>query len=301
MSGLDSLVGQFAAVGASIAFSITSTMFTLAGRKYGALLLMRSSLPIGLVAMLALHWLTFGELLPHNAGSRWIWLGMSGVIGFWIGSILIVNAFVLIGPRLSLLVGASAPILSSLLAWIFLHETLEAQAIVGIIITLSGIAWVVSENGRDPSQISPEQFRWGIIFAVGGAVGQASSALLAKQGLQGEFDPLSGSLIRLIVATVAIWSFSILRGQVHGTLRRMREFPHAFQQMSVGAITGPVIGALLVMVALANAPVGIATTLSNLMPVFLIPISYMVFKEKITRRAVTGTLIAIVGTAVLFV
>lgn len=294
-------MGQFAAVGASIAFSITSTMFTLAGRKYGALLLMRTSLPMGLAVMLVLHWLAVGELLPVDVGSRWIWLGMSGVIGFWIGSIWIVNAFVLIGPRLSLLVGASAPILSSLLAWIFLHETLETQAIAGILLTLTGIAWVVSENGRDPSLMPPEQFRLGILFAIGGALGQASSALFAKQGLQGEFDPISGSLIRLIVATAAIWLFTLLRGQARGTLRRMREYPNAFQQMSVGAITGPVIGALLVMVALSNAPVGIATTLSNLMPVFLIPISYVVFKERITQRAVTGTMIAIVGTAVLFV
>lgn len=295
------LLGQMAALGAAVAFSFTSTMFTLAGRKYGALVLMRSSLPIGLIGMVLLHWTTVGEPFPHDVGTRWVWLGTSGIIGFWLGSISLVNAFVLIGPRLSLLVGASAPILSSILAWLFFNEGLESQAVVGIVLTLGGITWVVSEHGQDPSQLTPERHKWGILFALGGALGQATSVLLAKQGLQGDFDPLSGSLIRLIVATMAIWLFTIVRGQAQLTLQKLREYPREFQQMSVGAIAGPVIGASLSLVAVANAPVGVATTLLNLTPIFLIPISYVVFKERITRRAVVGTIIAIMGTAVLFV
>ena len=52
--------------------------------------------------------------------------------------------------------------------------------------------------------------------------------------------------------------------------------------------------------ALQRTPVGIASTLVNLTPIFLIPISYAVFGERITRRAVVGTLIAVSGTALLF-
>jgi drug/metabolite transporter (DMT)-like permease len=49
-----------------------------------------------------------------------------------------------------------------------------------------------------------------------------------------------------------------------------------------------------------HAPVGIATTLTSLMPIFLLPLGRIIFKERITGRAVTGTILAIAGIAVLF-
>lgn len=63
---------------------------------------------------------------------------------------------------------------------------------------------------------------------------------------------------------------------------------------------GPVIGVLLSLVALARARLGIASTLMSLSPVLLIPISHFLFKEKITWRAVAGTVIALSGAALLF-
>lgn len=297
---MDSLLGQFAALGASVSFSLTSTMFTLAGRKFAPILVMRSSLPIGFVLVLIIHWFTTGQMLPFDAGERWFWLGLSGIIGFWLASVAIVNAFILIGPRLSLLIAASAPILSSLLAWIFLDETLETPALLGITLTISGIIWVVTDKGQNISDIPPEKFRLGIMFAFAAASGQALGFVLSKQGLEGDFNPLSGSLIRITVATFVLWFIAVFRGKVLESLFILRDNPQAFRHLSVGAVAGPVIGASLVLVALDNAPVGIASTLSNLMPIFLIPIGYVVFKERITRRAIAGTLIAVAGTAILF-
>jgi drug/metabolite transporter (DMT)-like permease len=54
------------------------------------------------------------------------------------------------------------------------------------------------------------------------------------------------------------------------------------------------------LIAVQNAPVGIASTLTSLTPIMLIPLSRIVFKEAITWRAVGGTLLAVAGTAILF-
>lgn len=298
---MDSLLGQMAALGASLAFSVNSTMFTLAGRKVGVDAVLRTSLPIGLVCTLILHWVTTGEPIPSHAGmQRWLFFGASAVIGFVAASLAIMNAFVLIGPRLALLITASAPILSSFLAWIFLDQTLEIKAMLGIALTLGGIAWVITEKGRSLDDIPPKSFRLGVILAFSAAIGQSFAFLFSTQGLADDFNPISGSLMRLIVGTAAVWMLAAFQGRLMGSLAKFREFPRAAQQMGVGAVSGPVIGALLVMVALSNAPVGIASTLTNLMPIFLIPISYVVFKERITRRAIIGTFIAVSGTAILF-
>lgn len=275
-------------------------MFTLAGRKFTPILVMRSSMPIGFVLIMLLHWLTTGQVLPVDAGERWFWLGLSGVIGFWLASVAIVNAFMLIGPRLTLLIAASAPILSSLLAWVFLGEVLETRALLGITLTIGGIIWVVTDSGQSVSDIPPEKFRLGVMFAIAGASGQALGFVLSKQGLEGDFNPLSGSLIRVSVATGVLWFIAVFRGKVLESFSILRDNPQALRHLSIGAVAGPVIGAYLVLVALDNVPVGVASTLSNLMPIFLIPVGYVVFKERITRRAIVGTLIAVSGTAILF-
>ncbi len=298
-------IGQFAALGAAFAFSITSTSFTLAGRSFNPRLVMTFSLPPALILLALFHWLTEGELFPVDAeSSRYAWLGISGIIGFWLGSIALINAFVLIGPRLTLLIGAISPILSILLAWLFLNEALDVIVLVGVIVTIGGIAWVVSDPTGDNKSafvdMHDPEFRKGVIFAVLGALGQAVSLVFSKQGLVDNFNPISGTLIRVGISVIAIWTFTILTGQMRSSVVTIRSNPPALRLLMLGAVTGPVAGASLVMIALQHAPVGIANTLINLTPIILIPISYFVFSEKVTRRAVTGTTIAIMGTAILF-
>jgi len=46
--------------------------------------------------------------------------------------------------------------------------------------------------------------------------------------------------------------------------------------------------------------VGIASTLMSLSPVILLPLSHRVFKERITPRTILGTVVALVGVAMIF-
>lgn len=53
------------------------------------------------------------------------------------------------------------------------------------------------------------------------------------------------------------------------------------------------------MVAVQRAHVGIASTLMALSPIIVIPLAYWVFYERISPRAVAGTVVAIVGAAIM--
>jgi len=294
-------IGELAAVFAALCFSLTSTMFTLSGKKFGPILVMRSSLPIAIVIIVAFYLVT-NRPLPFDAELyRWLFLGASGVIGFWLASVCILNAFVLIGPRLAGLIVASGPIFGSIIAWIFLDQHLTLLSMVGIALTIGGIVFVVLEKDQDLGtiHITPETYRKGVLFSFAAALLQAVSFNLASEGLAGDFDPLNGSLIRLLAGTAALWLLAAFQGKIRSSIDALVSNPLAFKQMSVGAVAGPVIGASLVMFSLQVAPVGIATALANLAPIFIIPISYVVFKERITMRAIIGTFIAVCGTAVL--
>ncbi len=267
---------------------------------------MAGAVPIGLFCMFWLRWLIVGNPLPtHVEPERLLILSASGIIGFWLSSIAIVHAFVRIGPRLSLLIASLGPLLSAVWAWIFLGQVLDALAIVGIALTISGIAFVVSEGEQDSRddekpKNTPEAYRAGILFAMLGALGQSFSFVLSSQGVAGAFDPLSAALIRLFFASAGVWLYLLVRRQGAVQWRILWSYPQALRHLMVGAISGPVIGASFVLVSLQHTQVGIASTLSNLTPIFLIPVGYIVFKERITRRAIAGTVIAMIGTAVLF-
>ena len=60
------------------------------------------------------------------------------------------------------------------------------------------------------------------------------------------------------------------------------------------------MGVSLSLLAVQNAQVGVASTLTSLTPVFMLPISALVFKEQLKWQAIAGTLLAMAGVAVLF-
>ncbi|GAB5493120.1 MAG: DMT family transporter [Phototrophicaceae bacterium] len=305
-------IGELAALGTSIAFAFGSTLFTLSGRIIGSKLVNRTRLVMALLAVMLIHWIWLGNALPTGAGFQpWFWLGLSGFIGLALGDGLLFQAFVMIGPRLSMLVFSLSPVLGAILAWLFLGENLGAQDILGIFITVGGIILVVTERTKKPDddtnakpkndiEENPRHYIYGILFALGGALGQAGGQVLAKIGLANDFPTFSALLIRIIVATAIIWALTIAQKELMSSYHNLKANPRAIGMLVFATILGPVLGVWLSLVAIQNSPIGIATTLSSLTPIFLIPIAYFVFGDKVTKQAIIGTLIAVAGSTLLF-
>ena len=119
-------------------------------------------------------------------------------------------------------------------------------------------------------------------------------------GVSDGFHAMSAALIRTVVGIVILWLYIALRGGLRHRLRPIITEPRALLFLLLAGLSGPVIGATLVLLSLQFTSVGISSTLTATTPILLIPISFLVFNEKITTRAVIGTLVAIAGVAVLF-
>jgi drug/metabolite transporter (DMT)-like permease len=50
----------------------------------------------------------------------------------------------------------------------------------------------------------------------------------------------------------------------------------------------------------ADTQPGIAQTLMSLMPIFIIPVIWIIYREKTSWRGIAGALVAIIGVAILF-
>ena len=274
-------------------------MFTAAGRRIGSLVVNRARLVIAAIFLSITHWVVLGTLLPLDATpDRWLWLSLSGVVGLVLGDIFLFQAFILIGPRLTMLMMSLAPIFAALQAWLFLGETLTGGQVFGILLTLVGIGWVVME-GNGQNRDNPVYGR-GLLLGLGAAIGQATGLVLAKNGLGGDFSPISANLIRMLAAIVVLWGITFFQGQAKATIRALRNDKKGTLFTTVGAFLGPFVGVSLSLFAIQRVEVGVASTLTSLPPVFLLPISYFIFKERFGWGAVAGTLLAMAGVAALF-
>ena len=301
-------LGEIAALLTAMCYSVSSIFFTTAGKKFGPLVSNRLRLVVAIILLSITHWVVFGNPIPLNAGvERWFWLGTSGIVGLAIGDLFLFQAYISLGPRLGLLFLSLSPALASLLAWLFLDETLSGGNILGIFLTLAGIAWVVLEsNGNDKSPTGNRTERLhkmsmkGVIAGLIAAAGQAFGVVLAKFGLGNNFPALSGNVIRMSAAFLALWLVTVFQGQVISTIRQANYQRSDLLYILGGAIFGPLIGVSLSLFAIQKTNIGIASTIIALPPIFLLPVGYFIYKEKITWQAVVGTVLAIIGVGLLF-
>lgn len=297
------MVGEIAALLTAVCWAFNSVVFTRAGKRVGAATVNHMRLWIAVPALLLIHWLLFATPFPFAIEPRrFLFLGVSGVIGFVIGDTMLFESFLLIGPRLAMLLALLAPVCSALLAWVFLGERLLALEVVSMLVTIGGIAWVVAEKaapGAAPSSREPRPYRLGILLAAGGAVGQAVGLLFSRMGVAGGYSAISATLVRVSTSALALVVLSLFQGKIHAHLAKMKD-KKALLEITAGALTGPALGVVLSLVAIAHAHIGVASTLMSLTPVFLLPAAYFLFKEKITSRAIVGTLVALSGVIMLF-
>ncbi len=296
------MLGELAALGTSLCWSATSTFFTLGGRLVGSVVVNRVRLALAVGFLTLAHGL-LGMPLPWGVGGeRWFWLTLSGILGLVLGDAFLFQAFVWVGPRLSMLIMTLVPVISTALAWVFLAERLDFREIVGVIVTVVGVAWVVWDQGRTTSDGRPRHRYWsGLAFAFAGAVGQASGLITAKLGLAGGFSPLSATWIRMFTAALIMWGAAVVTRQAWVTVQRLWANGLAMRYILAGAFFGPFLGVTLSLVAVQNAQVGVASALMSLPPIFLLPIGRLVFKERITLGGVVGAVVAVAGAIILTV
>jgi drug/metabolite transporter (DMT)-like permease len=297
---MSNYIGEFAGIATSILYAINAVFITRAGQKVGSVVSNRTRIVFALTYLIIINLILFHQPLPFNADTnRWTWLSLSGVIGLALGDAFLFQSYLSVGPRLGMLLLSLSPIIGALEAWIFFGETLRAGQILGIVLTLGGIIWVILEQGNGKTQISRHALT-GILFGVLSAFFQATGYVFSKQGMTGDFSPFQGNAIRMLAAMLSLWIFTAFQKEVGKTIQTLKENPTALKQLAIAAVIGPVLGVSSSLLAVQRAEVGVASTLTSLSPIFMIPVSHFFFKEKLGWQAIAGTLLAMIGVAILF-
>ncbi len=292
--------GELCALGTAASWSVGANLFAAAGRRMGSLTLNRLRIVTAAVLL--------GVTLLVLRGSPWpVWatrpqlalLAVSGLIGFAFGDLYYFRALVILGPGRAALIASVSPIFTALIAWPVLHEHPGPYALLGMALTIGGVAWVLMEREHARHEHVEGSVAVGIVAGVLAALGQSGGYVLSKLALRTGIDPLSATVIRVVAAAVILWIAAAAGGQARPTLRAMAERRSAAMVVG-GAFCGPFLGVTLSLVALRFIEAGVAATLTSIHPLLAMLIAARFHGERLTLRTLAGAVIAIAGVIVLF-
>jgi drug/metabolite transporter (DMT)-like permease len=311
---LDAYVGSAAGVATSLLWTATSLLFTAAGKRLGPTVVNATRITFAIVLLGLTHRLLSSQWIPDATSRQVLYLALSGVVGLSIGDQALFTSFLHIGPRLAMLIMTTSPLFAAFFGWLALGETLSLRAGIGVLMTLGGVAWVVMERPQGQTFVTTRRWIRGVVLASIAAACQAGGLLLSKQGMghgwlpQDEhLGPQAATLTRMVFAGLGMIPIVLLHARRERKQRSIGTFPQPTGPVPsgvafacAGAVVGPFLGVWMSLVAADRAPIGIAQTLCSLPPIFLLPFAATIHKERISMRAVFGAIVAVAGSALLF-
>jgi drug/metabolite transporter (DMT)-like permease len=297
--------GEIAALMTAVFWTVTSMSFESAGKKVGSLSVNLIRLVIAFFIYGVVNYFRRGLFLPMDAGTeRWMWLALSGLVGFVMGDLLLFQAFVLIGARISMLIMALAPPITAFVSWMILGEVLSPMNWVGMIVTFTGISIVILKREKKEldstkrRKITTNYSFTGILLAFGGAVGQGVGLVLSKKGM-GDYDAFAASHIRVITGMIG-FAVILLFTKRYGKVWKALHHKPAMKRIALGSFFGPFLGVSFSLLAIQHTQAGIAATIMSIVPVLIIPPAILFFHEKVNWKEIIGAVITVSGIALFF-
>jgi drug/metabolite transporter (DMT)-like permease len=296
-------IGESAALSAALLWALSSLVYSRLGLKIPPLQLnlYKGIIAIALIIItLLIQEVTFANLSVSTVTL----LVISGIIGIGLGDTAYFSALNSLGARRTLLLETTSPGMGALLALIFIDEQLAYSSWCGILLTVLGIAWVISERlPVDQIRVSGKGIIWGILAAIAQALG----AVISRYALiQSEITPLESTLIRLVGGTVIVAGLLCLpvakptANQDSKGKTNWRLSPGSLGIIAIAAFGSTYLGIWLQQTSLKFAPTGIAQTFLATSPLFILPLVAWQ-GEKISLRAILGVVISLVGIALMFI
>lgn len=299
-------IGEAVALATVLCWTGSVQFFAAASREVGAIPVNIIRLTVALILFAILLWLKDGSPVPlHFPAHAWLYLSLSGIVGFFIGDIFLFKALVELGPRVAMLIQSLAAPTAAVLGWVFLAETYLLHQWFGMAVALLGVSVVILERGGKGDSVSKMQVRAisvkGVACGLAGMCGQAGGIVLSKTGMQtdaGYLEAFAATEIRAIAAFCCFILFFTVTHKWRNVQKALAN-TRAVVFTAFGAALGPFLGVSLSLLALHYLTSGVASTFFALVPIAIIPFSIYLHKEHVSVRAMAGAVVAVCGVYLL--
>ena len=307
-------IGEILSLIVAVSWTATALFADIASHRIGSIPLNFIRMVLSLILLAALLWIVTGAPCPQFASPQaWVWLALSGLVGYVFGDYCLFNSYVVFGSKYGQLFMTLAPPVAGITGWLFLGESMSWRSWLAMAVTLTGIAICILSRGGSSHRLELKLPIKGVLFGIGAGVGQGTGLVLSKIGLEHyaasvpadaassviSMMPFAGTYIRAIAGTIGFFLILAFRK----SLSQVAAATHDRKGMTFATLTtifGPFIGVSLSLMAVQYAKAGIASTLMALTPVLIIVPYAIINHQKISVKEVLGTLVTMAGVAMFF-
>ncbi len=305
--------GELLSLLVAVMWTFTALFAEVASKRMGTLVLNVWRMLLTILLLGIVLWWTCGKPWPMYANAEvWKWFLASGFMGFVFGDYCLFNAYIVMGSRFGQLFMTLASPFAAIAAWLMMGETMGMLALLGMIVTLSGIG--ISIMGKDDDGTRHLKLpRKGILLGIGAGMGQGIGLVLSKQGLMhyaanipseatdvAAMMPFAGTQMRAVMGLIGFGATLIFLKKWRNMFRFFTDLRGAAAAM--GAILlGPFFGVSLSLMAVGMTNTGVAQTLMSLTPILILWPSRLMFGTKISMQEVVGAVIAVAGASLFFI
>ena len=188
----------------------------------------------------------------------------------------------------------SSTVLTILLAFLLLGEPIGLFQGIGVVLIGAG-TFLMIEKKPDASSGAVRGKGW-MLYAFGSAIFASLTAILGKIGIQGVESNL-GTAVRTGVVLVMAWAMVLVTGRA----KEVRQVPG--REMIFICLSGIATGAswLCYYRALQDGPASVVAPIDKLSILVTVAFSYLVFRERLTRRSGLGLVLIVAGTLAMLI
>lgn len=288
--------GEFAALLAAFLWAAASLLYSRISLPAASLNLVKNVLASGMMLVHVLALSGYQQAAAFQASSaNWVWLSFSALIGIAIGDTLYFRSLQILGPRKALMLATFSPAFAALFGVTFLGESLSLVFVVGTALTIAGVLAVIRDRKAKDESVGlyPGAVSAGVWCGILAAVCQAVGAVCAKKGLDG-IGSEEGALIRVFSAAVMALLYVAVCKQLPEVWKAVKN-RKTMKLLLPATVMGTWLGIWLCQVAYKNCTVSVSTVLLSTTPLFAIPLVRIFHSSPITRTAVFGASVAVVG------
>lgn len=294
-------IAECAALAAALCWSFGGLVSTTPTRALGSIRFNRLRLCIVTLMLMAVSICTGGwrTIDAHSASI----LILSAMIGIFLGDTLLFATLKRLGPRRNvILFTANAPF-TVIIGYFFLKEVLPLTTIIGCFLIVVGVLLAIFFGNTSRQSHAFEEVHGslsaGITFGLLSALCQAVSVIIARPIMIAGVDPVSASALRVGTAALALSIVCILKPNRPGK-QTAPLTSKLIWQTGLSGLIGMGLGMTFLLFALAHGEAGLVSTISATSPIFILPILWIVTRERPAFGAWVGAFLAIAGMACIF-
>ena len=246
---------------------------------------------IASVCLLLVVWRVEGQL-PRPQGRQWLLLGLLGLTGIFSYNAFFFAGLQFVAAGRAALIIALNPIAIALGSALLLRERLSRLKIAGILISLLGAAWVITQG--QPQQIFRGGLGLGELLILGCVLSWMAYTLTGK-AVMGQLSPLVSTAYGCTTGTVLLIGPAVASGGV-GQLTSI-SLP-ALASLAYLGILGSAVGFCWYYDGIPAIGPARAGVFINLVPMSAIVLGAVLLGEPVTASLLVGGALVVTGVAV---